>query len=217
VNGGEPIDTLMQANLGGTPVRRLRTVTHEDLMAWPERPMWMHMQSPIEANYERSDGRLRLHAGQPVAKTDHPTFIGMRQTSERMTVQVDVDAAHINEGDEAGIIAYQIDDGWQSLSCTRQNGELIVKLDCRLKTMSDIKTYKLDQSKAKLRISSDGLTYRYECSTDGGKTWHELGSQSCTLLSTEMAGGFTGVVLALYAQGSKESYADFTNFGYQEY
>ena len=92
-----------------------------------------------------------------------------------------------------------------------------MKLDCRLKTMSDIKTYKLDQSKAKLRISSDGLTYRYECSTDGGKTWHELGSQSCTLLSTEMAGGFTGVVLALYAQGSKASYADFTNFGYQEY
>ena len=217
VNGGEPIETLMQANLGGTPVRRLRTVTHEDLMAWPERPMWMHMQSPIEANYERIDGRLRLHAGQPVAKTDHPTFIGMRQTSERMTVQVDVDAAHINEGDEAGIIVYQIEDGWQSLSCTRQNGELIVKLDCRLKTMRDIKTYILDQSKARLRISSDGLTYRYECSTDVGNTWHELGSQSCTLLSTEMAGGFTGVVLVLYAQGSKDTYADFTNFGYQEY
>ena len=65
VNGGEPIDTLMQANLGGTPVRRLRTVTHEDLMAWPERPMWMHMQSPIEANYERCQDRpsnLHRHA-----------------------------------------------------------------------------------------------------------------------------------------------------------
>ena len=38
-----------------------------------------------------------------------------------------------------------------------------------------------------------------------------------SVISTEMAGGFTGVVLALCALGSKGSYADFTNFGYQEY
>ena len=207
----------MQANLGGSPVRRLRTVTHEDLMAWPERPMWMHMQSPIEANYERTDGRLRLHAGQPVAKTDHPTFIGMRQTSERIVVQVDVEPSNSIEGDEAGLIVYQIHDGWHSLSCSRQNNELIVKLECRLKTMREVKTYKADAASARLRITSDGENYKYECSTNGGSTWHLLGTQSCTLLSTEIAGGFTGVVLALYAQGSKGFYADFTDFGYQEY
>ena len=39
----------------------------------------------------------------------------------------------------------------------------------------------------------------------------------CSLMSTEVAGGFTGVVLGMFAEGKEKSgYADFGYFRYNE-
>ena len=63
-------------------------------------------------------------------------------------------------------------------------------------------------------MRSDGNQYFYEYSTDG-KTYKNLYKISCTLLSTEAIGGFTGVVCGLYCTKKNESdltYANFDNF-----
>lgn len=40
---------------------------------------------------------------------------------------------------------------------------------------------------------------------------------NCSLMSTEVAGGFTGVVLGMFAEGKEKSgYADFGYFYYDE-
>ena len=47
---------------------------------------------------------------------------------------------------------------------------------------------------------SDNVRYHFMCKM--AKGWQEVGSKECSLLSTEEAGGFTGIIHGLYAEGS---------------
>ena len=123
--------------------------------------------------------------------------------------EVDVTLTESVSRDEAGISVYQIHDGYQNLCVSRFGKGYSVKLDARLKSMQDTQMRMLRSNHARLRITSDGNTYTYQFSEDEGQTWQTVGSHACTLVSTEVAGGFTGVVIGLYAVGNPNSYADF--------
>ena len=198
VNGGEAVDTAHVA-----PLQRLFTqpFTH---------PAWVYLQNPIPATYEfLDDGTLRLHAGRPLTENNHPTFVGCRQEAANIEAEVDVRLTQSTARDEAGLSVYQINDGMQNFCVCRFGKGYSVKLEARLKTMVDTQMRLLRGDHARLRITSDGDVYTYQFSEDEGKTWQTVGSHSCTLVSTEVAGGFTGVVIGLYASGNPDSYADF--------
>ena len=57
-------------------------------------------------------------------------------------------------------------------------------------------------------MEADKDRYRFLCKK--GDEWQEVGSLECSLLSTEVVGGFTGVVLGLYAEG--DGVARFQSF-----
>lgn len=64
-----------------------------------------------------------------------------------------------------------------------------------------------------LRISSDASYYYMQVSSDG-KSFETLAKMDFRYLSTEVIGGFTGVMLGLFAQGN-DSYADFDFMEYK--
>ena len=66
--------------------------------------------------------------------------------------------------------------------------------------------------KLTLRVTSDGHLYRFLYAFDHGH-FTELAAQSCTLVSTEVAGGFTGVTVGMFAEGGK---AGFTGYKHSE-
>jgi xylan 1,4-beta-xylosidase len=70
-----------------------------------------------------------------------------------------------------------------------------------------------DAQQLRLRVTSDGLMYYFCYALDQG-AYTEVARQNCSLLSTEVAGGFTGVTMGMYVEG--EGYADFTSFKYSE-
>ena len=91
-------------------------------------------------------------------------------------------------------------------------------LRCKLKSIDYVvkSVPRLRKDAVRLRIRSDGEMYRFAYSFDG-KKFHDLGSMNCSLMSTEVAGGFTGVVLGMFAEGKEKSgYADFGYFHYNE-
>ena len=53
----------------------------------------------------------------------------------------------------------------------------------------------------KLRIRSTDENYYFEYSLDGN-TYETLAVQSTAMVSTEVVGGFTGVTIGMFAQGS---------------
>jgi len=65
-----------------------------------------------------------------------------------------------------------------------------------------------------LKAHGNKDVYSFLYSTDGIK-YEPLGEMDAAFLSSETAGGFTGVYLALYAQGKQSGgYADFDWFEY---
>jgi len=213
VNGGEPIDTLMKATtLPLKPFAAKKRQQHEkiDLRS----PEWVHLQNPIPANYEQRNGKLRLYGAGSLTENNRPTFVGKRQESARMTVETEVEMADFKPGQTAGLSVYQINDGHMDFYLTRRGDYYIVHLHAKLKSMEDDQMYVIgDHSKVKLRIVADEQHYRFEYSFDG-LLWQTLTVHDAALVSTEMAGGFTGVVVGMFAtQGHvRGSYADFSFF-----
>ena len=66
----------------------------------------------------------------------------------------------------------------------------------------------------KLRVRSDEKKYFFEYSINDDKNYEKLDEQEVSLLSTEVVGGFTGVVLGMYAEGKGN--AEFAYFDYNE-
>ena len=217
VNGGEPIDTLMKATtLPLKPFAPKKRQQHDkiDLTS----PEWVHLQNPVVANYEQQNGRLRLFGAGSLTENNRPTFVGRRQEHARMTVETEVEMADYKPGQTAGLSVYQINDGHMDFYLTRRGDYYIVHLHAKLKSMEDDQMYVIgDHNKVKLRIVADEQHYRFEYSFDG-LLWQTLTVHDAALMSTEVAGGFTGVIIGMFAtQGHvRGSYADFSYFDYRE-
>ena len=188
VNGGDPVTS-------GTAPRQ--EVVREYAFDAPLGPEWIYIQNPDSACYSVGDGVLRLVGKGPLQANDHPTFVGLRQEDENLeaTVRVSLEA----DG-EAGLSLYQIQDGYATLSLVREGGHTRAAVRYKLKSM-DCEAASMPVKDAWLRITSDGNLYQFYVS-ENGTDWKYLDALSCQLLSTEVAGGFTGLVMGLYAQNA---------------
>lgn len=236
VNGNGTVDTLMQVStLPQHPLQRRtgRFVFPKDM----EDPGWLFIQNPeigMAETVALSAGEvqhgssvpastyLRLKAGKSLSENDHPAFMGRRQESANFTLETMIPIFETKAvGAEAGLSVYQINDGHYDLF-VRVNADMSrsVALRCRLKSIDYIvKEQKLPfgpSGETRLRVRSDGTMYYFEYAQKGSDSWHSLGTLDCALLSSEVAGGFTGVVLGLYAASSQPAYALFKYFDYQE-
>ena len=213
VNGGKPIEAVGQTERH----ERITFVPNDANTPFAFGPEWVFIQNPDSTKYDRhvvvdgatgkvAGGALRLYGGRRLNDNDHPTFIGRRQESPRVTVETMVNS----NGAEAGLTVYQIHDGHIDL-CVN-NGYVGVK--CKLKNIYYVVNEEPVKSAAvKLRISSDGELYRFEYQ-DGNGPFRRLCELNCSLMSTEVAGGFTGVVIGMFAEGN--GYADFGYFDIHE-
>ena len=214
VNGGNPIDTAATAQK-----RRL----HYDFTK-PLGPEWLHIQEPDTEAYELKDGRLRLFGSiLSMKENKQPTFVGLRQESANICVDTKVTLLDGENGDQAGLCVYQINDGFAQMNLQNRRGSHYVRLCLQLKdnlfTMAEQSVPATAQ--VWMQLKSDGEKYYFSYSTDG-KSYEQLGAIECLLLSTEVAGGFTGVIVGMHSHMASSkfqtgrSFADFDFFDYQE-
>ena len=202
VNGGEPVTE------GTTPRPE---VVREYAFDAPLGPEWVYIQNPDSSRYAVGGGKLRIVGGAPLSANDHPAFVGIRQESENIEAVVRVS---LEADGQAGFSLYQIQDGHAELSLVRQGGRTRAAVRYTLKSMDyEAASLPLAGSSAWLRITSDGNLYKFYVSADGS-AWQQLDALSCQLLSTEVLGGFTGLILGLYAQDAP---ASFSAFRYHEW
>jgi alpha-N-arabinofuranosidase len=218
VNGGQPVDTLVQARtLPLVPVSP--KPSYYDFNA-PFGPEWVYIQNPLVQNYQKVDGRLRLMASRSsLTHNDRPTFIGRRQESAAVLVETHLNFSESAIGDEAGLSVYQINDGHTDFCLQGMKGRMVVAVKTQLKTIgSTLFSEEIDGYEAWLRITSDGELYCFEYSLDG-QHYKRCYEMACSLMSTEVVGGFTGVVLGMYCSqkgNDGATYADFDYFKYEE-
>lgn len=118
---------------------------------------------------------------------------------------------------QAGISAYAAPLNHYDVAAERQGGKLVVKSLVRLGlTAHSEKELPLSGDKAYLRITSDKDFYYLQASSDG-TNFTTLAKMEYCFLSTETIGGFTGVMLGLFAQSKRqtEGYVDVDWFEYK--
>ncbi|MEK5028353.1 glycoside hydrolase family 43 protein [Paenibacillus sp. FSL M7-1046] len=170
---------------------------------------WCYLRYPDKQNYLLGDGELKLRGSQiSLDMADSPTFIGLRQKDFHVEISCEI---RVNDG-EAGITLY-MDEHHHYDFALRRIGERIEAVK-RL-NIGDIKTIHdqsdLNSNVAILKIISNHDTYSFQVISDGITI--DLGSAQTRYLSSEVAGGFTGIVIGLYSQdGSCSEFNDFSDF-----
>ena len=174
-------------------------------------PYWITVRNPRERWYALADGALHLRAREVLlGQRDNPSFLARRQQHQDAIATTAVRFAPQRDGDTAGIAAFQNEDYWYLLAITRQAGKPVVVLDRRdgrdkaeAATGTRLATAPLPAMAAgqplQLRIRARGAKYDFEYAGGDGR-WRTLAHDvDGTLLSTAVAGGFTGAVFGVYA------------------
>ena len=211
VNGGNPIEPIMK--VPNVPEKKSKQKRESKID--PTSPEWVYIQNPIQENYKFENGKLTLTASNnTLSSNNRPTFYGRRQEDASFKLETEINIKTLSDGCTAGLSIHQINDGHFDLSVRKVNSKVEVFFKHKIKSLEGEKPVSIDSSieKIKLRIRSDEKLYFFEYSIDEGKNYVKLDEQDVFLVSTEVVGGFTGVVLGMYAEGKGS--AEFAYFDY---
>lgn len=177
---------------------------------------WCHLREYHPENYQFTENGVRLCGNHfSLNDVDAPAFLGVRQSEFDTTLEVTLGG----EAPEAGITFYLSESHHYDLAVLCESGkkQLILRL-CIGDAKAIAASVELPegQETVKLRVVSDPARYTFygQC----GEEEVELGSARTQYLSSEVAGGFTGVVMAMYAVDPEEAgrWAEFTELSWRQ-
>ena len=181
---------------------------------------WHSIGNPDYSRYSLTErkGWLRLKpTATTLDKATSPTFVARRQTEKVFTATTLLDASYIGEGMQTGITAYAAPLNHYDVIVEKRDRKLYAKSNIRIGELAHCdKEVPLNSNKVYLRITSDAAYYYMQVSDDG-KRFQTLGKMDFRYVSTEVIGGFTGVMLGVFAQCTSPDnmYADFDWFEYK--
>ena len=149
---------------------------------------------------------------------DSPTLVCRRQEHIDFTATTSVQLQKASSGDEAGLTVYMSETSHYDLFVKQlSDKKQALILRYRLGELSHIeKEIVLPKGDVQIRVKGNRDFYSFEYATNG-KTFHELGRMNTRYLSSETAGGFTGIMLGLYAVSSSPSSKGYAEFEYFDY
>ncbi|MBT2288038.1 glycoside hydrolase family 43 protein [Paenibacillus albidus] len=171
---------------------------------------WCYLRHPVTEHYLLESGKAKLKGTEVTLDVPaSPTFIGIRQKDFGAVISCEISLTH----GEAGITLYMDENHHYDLALREQQHgyEVIERL-----SIGDVKSVEKtidigDCNHATLVIKSTPTHYHFYVQIEGAETL--LGAAQSRYLSSEVAGGFTGVLIGLYVTGENpDSHAEFTHF-----
>ncbi|MCC2957384.1 glycoside hydrolase family 43 protein [Massilia sp. IC2-477] len=225
VNGGAPLAEKMQAD--GLPAPH----------PWPAAPArdefgartlggdWIFLRAPARDLWSLAErpGFLRLK-GTKLSLSDigTPAFVGRRQAHLNVRASTFLDFAPRAAGQEAGLALRMNEDNHYQLLVAGSGKGRVIRLLTRVKGVNTVlREAPLGAGKVELIVRATAERYVFGYRLDGGKGGREVadfGSAPTAPLSSEDAGGFTGVGLGMVAHNPAAAPmppADFDWFDYR--
>lgn len=205
INDGAPVAERMTVRMEKIPEKPQPDSLHYDFSTIG--PEWMHIQHPVAENYRVKEGVLTLTGNGDGFDWGgwHPTALLRRQQAPECRFGTKV---RLQGDGEAGLAIYQTHNGHIEFLVQREKGRSSAMVRIRLHDiLHEQAVVSLSQPEARLDVRAYGDRYEFELN---GKPFASLGTK---LLSTEMAGGFTGVTVGPYCRSGK---ADFSGFDWVE-
>lgn len=207
------VPTLPQQPVAPKPVR---TDFDADTLSYD----WVYVRNPYLENYQLKKGKLLLTATPVGLETteDSPTLICRRQDSPDFTATAALRLRDASAGDEAGLTTYMYEDAHSDIILRRKaDGRNYITLRHKMGMLThEEPEVAVPDGEVQLRIEGTPDAYTYSYSTDG-KTYRKLGSLNARYLSTETVGGFTGIMLGLFATAGSDASKATAEYDYFDY
>ncbi|MCW3106336.1 MAG: glycoside hydrolase family 43 protein [Segetibacter sp.] len=190
---------------------------------------WNYIGHPIQSNYSLSErtGYLRLTGDSSTLNQGKPvTFVGRRQEHETFTASALLDFKPTNKTDEAGLTVFMDFKHHYDLTVKNIDGKRTLLLTYCVGMIKHIENQiPLSESPVELKVEGSVVSAGYAPANyytfsfkQGTNKFEEIAKAEAKYLSSETAGGFTGVYLGMFATGNGQTSvanADFDWFDYQ--
>lgn len=163
-------------------------------------------------------GALRLAGGAATLDDGPPvTFVGRRQEHLACTAATELDFSPAAEGEEAGLTIWMNPTHHYDLAVTLQGGRRYAIVRRRIGSLTAVvASAELAPGPVALRVRATPELYTLAIQPAGGDE-QVLATGETRYLSTEVAGGFTGVYFALFATGGGRPSAAPADFAWFDY
>jgi len=185
---------------------------------------WNYLRNPRPELYSLSErpGFLRLRGSSDgLDDIASPAWVGRRQRHFTVRVAVSVEFRAATDREEAGLVVRMNERHHYEAFLTRRNGAPSVVLRRRIGSLRvEEACHTLSPEALRWMLVIDAHRDRYEFLHGPSEAeLRPLGEGETRYLSTEVAGGFTGVYFAMYSTGNGvpcKNPADFDWFDYRE-
>lgn len=163
---------------------------------------WIGVRGPREDFMNVTKNGLQITPYETNIKAVAPiSSLFHRQMHNSFTATTTMNYTPGSEKDLAGLVCYQSEMFNYVFGITKKGNDYYLLLQRTGKGGSKIlASIKIEiQKPVKLQIRADGDDYRFNYSIDGGEFINIGGTVSGDILSTNVAGGFTGCLIGLYA------------------
>ena len=169
---------------------------------------WIGMRGPREDFITTSKNGLSIKPFAVSIKAVAPvSALFQRQQHQHFTATTTMKFTPKSEKELAGITCYQSERFNYVFGITKKDKDFYLLLQRTEKGQSKIiASTKIDVKKpVQLQVTARGEDYRFNYSTDGVNFTNLGGTVSGDILSTNVAGGFTGSLIGLYATSANEA------------
>ena len=169
---------------------------------------WIAVRGPREDFSVLTKNGLQLIPFPANVKAESPiAALFHRQQHKSFTATATISYTPLSEKDLAGIICYQKESFNYVFGITLKDKEYYILLERTQDGNSTIiASEKIDLSKpVQLRVTADQDNYQFSYSTDQQTFKNVGGTVSGDILSTNLAGGFTGSLIGLYATSGNDA------------
>nr|WP_319573332.1 glycoside hydrolase family 43 protein [uncultured Draconibacterium sp.] len=175
---------------------------------------WIGLRGPREAFIEKAKDGVKINPFEANVKEVKPTStLFYRQMHNTFSYAATLDYKPESEKDLAGIVALQSENANYVFGITKKGDDYILVLQRNFKQRfrremdsKVIASTKIDISKpVRLQVSAKGDKYDFAYAVDGADFQTLGGTVSGDILSTDVAGGFTGCLLGLYATSANDA------------
>jgi len=167
---------------------------------------WNFIRTPESQFYDIKNGKLKINLrDKNINEVNNPSFLGVRQQHINFEAETMLDFSPQKEGDLAGLVCFQNERHHYVLAKTRKGGQPVIILE-KVNTgtsemMAEIPVSKENEAKpVRLKVKGEGNTLFFSFCYEGDD-FENVFAADATILSTAIAGGFSGVYIGMYAFG----------------
>jgi xylan 1,4-beta-xylosidase len=161
--------------------------------------------------------RLRLRP-QTISRQENPSFVGRRQQHLHFAARTLLEFVPQQENEAAGLVLLQNNNFQFRCVVTLKDGQTVVQLIARRAGQEEILAEQpVSAGRLYLKVEADQQDYSFYVATSS-EDWQPLSEKvDGRILSTDVAGGFVGAYIGMYASSQGEASQNVADFDWFEY